>query len=114
MENCLFCKIAEKKLSAEIVYEDEDIVAFKDINPQAPIHILIIPRKHISSLNEINEEDIPILGKTQLVAKELAKKFGIDTQGYRLVLNTNFGAGQSIYHIHYHLLGGRFLKWPPG
>ncbi len=114
MENCIFCKIVKKELGSEIVYEDEEILAFKDINPQAPVHILIIPKRHISSLNEASGEDGVLLGKILLVAKELARRFNIDFSGYRIVLNTNFGAGQSVYHIHFHLLGGRFLTWPPG
>ncbi len=114
MENCIFCKVVKRELSAEIVYEDNEILAFRDINPQAPIHILIIPKKHIGSLNEIEIDDINLIGKIFIVAKNIAKQFKIDSSGYRIVLNTNFGAGQSVYHIHFHLLGGRFFRWPPG
>lgn len=114
MEGCIFCRIVAKEAQSKIVHEDEDVVAFHDINPQAPIHIIIVPRKHIPSLNEASEEDQALLGKMMLVAKKLAKEFGVSERGYRLVLNTNREAGQSVFHIHLHLLGGRLFHWPPG
>ncbi len=113
-KNCIFCKIINKEMKAEFVYEDEDIVAIKDINPQAPVHILIIPKKHISTLNDITEEDDILIGKMHRVAKELAESFNISKDGYRVVFNCGPLAGQSVYHIHLHLLGGRPFRWPPG
>ena len=114
MEECIFCKIARHEISSDIVYEDEELVAFKDINPQAPIHILIIPRKHIPTINDLSPEDALLIGKMTLLAKELAEKNGISEKGYRLVFNCNREAGQMVYHIHLHLLGGRAMGWPPG
>jgi len=114
MESCIFCRIAAKEVQSKIAYEDEEVVAFHDINPQAPVHVLIVPRKHIPTLNDAGEEDQALLGKMMLVAQKLAKELGIADSGYRLVLNTNRGAGQSIFHIHLHLLGGRLFHWPPG
>ena len=113
MEDCIFCKISTGQFESDIVYEDNDIVAFNDINPEAPKHILIIPKRHIGSLNDIDENDATVLGKIHLVAKAIAKDVGIET-GYRLVLNVGAEAGQTVDHIHYHLLGGRRLTWPPG
>lgn len=114
MGDTIFAKIIRKEIPADIVYEDEDILAFKDIAPQAPIHILLIPKKEIPTVNEITNEDIPIVGKLFFVAKKLAKEFGVDESGYRLVINCNRDAGQAVYHLHLHLLGGRKFTWPPG
>ncbi|MCS7263764.1 MAG: histidine triad nucleotide-binding protein [Armatimonadetes bacterium] len=114
MESCIFCRIVEKELQSKIAYEDEEVVAFHDINPQAPIHVLIVPRKHIPTLNEATEEERSLLGKLMLVAQKLAKELGTAESGYRIVLNTNKDAGQSVFHIHLHLLGGRSFRWPPG
>ncbi len=114
MEECIFCKIANHEVQSEIVYEDENFVAFKDINPQAPIHILIIPRKHIPTINDLSPEDVELVGKMILIAKDLARKFEIAERGYRLVFNCNREAGQMVFHIHLHLLGGRAMGWPPG
>lgn len=114
MQDCVFCRIVAKEVQSRIAYEDEDVVAFHDINPQAPIHVLIVPRRHIPTLNDATESDQVLLGKMILVAQKLAKELGIADEGYRLVFNTNRGAGQSIFHIHLHLLGGRPLHWPPG
>jgi histidine triad (HIT) family protein len=113
MEDCLFCKIAKKEIPAKLVYEDADIFAFEDIQPQAPNHILICPRKHLISLTEATEEDAAMLGKLQLVAAKLAGERSL-TSGYRTVLNNGRGAGQSVFHLHLHLLGGRDFRWPPG
>ena len=113
MENCLFCKIGKKEIPSKFVYEDADIFAFEDIQPQAPNHILICPRKHIISLTEATEEDAAMLGKLQLVAAKLAGERSL-TAGYRTVLNNGRGAGQSVFHLHLHLLGGRDFRWPPG
>jgi histidine triad (HIT) family protein len=112
--NCIFCNIAEGKFQADIVYQDEDVVAFHDINPQAPVHILIIPRKHISTINDVEDSDAGLIGKIILTAKKIAKEKGIAEDGYRILFNCNKMGGQHVYHIHLHLLGGRQLLWPPG
>ncbi len=114
MNECIFCEIIAKRVPAEFVYEDDEIVAFKDINPQAPIHILVVPRKHKATLLELEPEDAELVGKLILVANEVAKKFKVHERGFRLVFNCNREAGQSIYHVHLHLLGGRIMMWPPG
>lgn len=111
---CLFCGISEGKVPAGMVYEDDEILAFRDINPQAPTHLLIIPRRHIASVNELEAGDAELVGKLFLVARELAAAEGLAESGYRLVMNTGPGAGQTVHHIHLHLLGGRSLHWPPG
>jgi len=112
-EDCLFCKIGAKKIPSKIVHEDAEIFAFEDISPQAPTHILICPRKHFESLSEAGPEDQAVLGKLQLVAAKLARERDL-LKGYRTVLNSGSGAGQSIFHLHLHLLGGRQFRWPPG
>ena len=113
MSDCVFCKIASGEIPATIVHDDDDVVAFRDLNPQAPVHLLIIPRRHIASLNEATEDHRDLLGRLLLVAKELAAKEEIDG-GYRLINNCGAPAGQSVFHIHVHLLGGRAMGWPPG
>ena len=110
----IFSKIINKEIPAEIIYEDDELLAFNDINPQAPVHILIIPKKEIKTLNDIQIEDKDILGKMILLAKDLAKKHNIDESGYRTVFNCNDDGGQTVFHIHLHLIGGRSLSWPPG
>ncbi len=110
----LFQRIMDGEIPGDILYEDEQCVALRDINPQAPVHILIVPRKPIPSVNEIEEEDIPLMGHLIWVAKKLAREHGVADKGYRLVVNTGPEAGQSIYHLHIHLLGGRPMGWPPG
>ena len=110
----LFEKIANHEIPAKIVYEDAEIVAFHDVNPQAPCHIIIIPRKPITSINDLEPGDAELVGKLFLVAKQLAEQCGVAESGYRLVFNCGADAGQSVDHIHLHLLGGRDLKWPPG
>jgi histidine triad (HIT) family protein len=112
--NCLFCKILDGEIPCDVIYQDEQIMAFKDINPQAPHHILIIPRKHITTINDVNEEDSQLLGHCVIKARDLAQSLGINESGYRLVYNVNSGGGQAVYHIHLHLLGGRQMTWPPG
>lgn len=112
--DCLFCKIAKKEIPAQIVFENKDVVAFKDIAPQAPVHILIISKKHIPSMNDIAVQDAALLGQIQCLAKELAVKENISGDGYRLVLNCGRNGGQAVGHLHYHLLGGRKFIWPPG
>jgi histidine triad (HIT) family protein len=113
-EDCIFCKIASGEMESELVYEDEQVVAFSDINPVAPHHILIIPRKHIESINDMGDDDEGLIGHLFLAAGKLAKDLGVDQSGYRCVINTNKDAGQAIFHIHLHLLAGRKLGWPPG
>ncbi len=113
-QNCLFCKIVAGEIPAEKVYEDEAAVAFRDINPQAPVHVLIIPRTHIASLAEAGEADESKLGQLLLAAARVAYQEGLAEGGYRTVINTGAGAGQSVFHIHLHVLGGRPLAWPPG
>ena len=106
---CIFCKIVNKELPSKIEYEDEKYMAFYDINPKAPIHLLIIPKKHVENLNDLDESDIGIVSDMALLAKNLAKKLGIDKSGYRIVINNGPDSGQEVYHIHMHLLGGNFL-----
>ena len=114
VDSCLFCNIAQGKASSEVVFQNDRIIAFRDINPQAPVHILIIPRKHISTINDITPEDKDVLGEIFIVAKKLAKSENLSEGGYRLVFNCNQDGGQAVYHIHLHLLGGRKMNWPPG
>ena len=109
---CLFCRIVRKEIPAQIVAESADCVAFRDINPQAPVHILVIPREHVASLADVT--DPTIVGKMTSLARDLAQREGIAAGGYRLVINTNADAGQTVFHLHLHLLGGRRMGWPPG
>jgi histidine triad (HIT) family protein len=113
MDDCLFCRIGRREIPAKFVYEDPDIFAFEDIQPQAPTHILICPRKHIVTLNDATPEDTTLLGRLQLVAAQLAVERKI-TDGYRTLVNNGRGACQSVFHLHLHLLGGRPFRWPPG
>ncbi len=112
--NCLFCRIIAGEIPAAKVYEDERAFAFRDINPQAPTHILVIPRKHLASLNEATAEEEALLGHLQCVAVKLAADEGLAEKGFRTVINTGADAGQTVFHIHVHLLGGRPMAWPPG
>jgi histidine triad (HIT) family protein len=114
MDDCLFCKFIKKELNTQVVYEDAQVLAFRDINPQAPVHILIVPKKHIASINEINDGDAELMGLMMTAARDLAKKEGISEAGFRCVFNTNNAAGQAVKHIHLHLMGGRNFSWPPG
>jgi histidine triad (HIT) family protein len=111
-DDCLFCRIVRKEIPAKIVAESPECVAFRDINPQAPTHILVIPREHVASLNEAT--DAAMIGRLALFAADIAKREGIAEAGYRTVINTNAGAGQTVFHVHLHLLGGRPMRWPPG
>jgi histidine triad (HIT) family protein len=111
-DECLFCRIVRKEIPATIVAESADCIAFRDINPQAPTHVLVIPRDHVSSLNEAT--DAAAIGRLALFAAQIAKKEGIAERGYRAVFNTNTDAGQTVFHVHLHLLGGRPMRWPPG
>lgn len=114
MEDCIFCKIVKKEIPTRIIYEDKNIIAFNDINPQAPIHILLIPKEHFASLNEIPDEKKDILTLLLLTARQIAREKDIAEKGYRIVLNTAKDSGQEVFHIHFHLLGGRRMQWPPG
>ena len=113
MEN-IFNKIINKEIKADIVFENDKVIAFKDINPAAPIHLLIIPKKNIKTINDIQENDKELIGELFLAAKKIAKDYNIDKNGYRLIFNCNADAGQTVFHIHMHLLAGRKLSWPPG
>lgn len=112
--DCLFCKIVNGDINADVVFESENIIAFNDINPQAPTHILIIPKRHIPTINDLIESDCDNLGQLFLVAASIAKKNNFSNEGYRVVMNCNSAAGQTVFHLHLHLLGGRALMWPPG
>lgn len=114
MDDCIFCKIINKEVPSKIVYEDGQLLAFEDINPQAPVHILLIPKKHYASLNEISEDEQVVLSRCLWQARRIAIEKGIGTRGYRIVLNTAPESGQEVLHIHFHLLGGRRMTWPPG
>lgn len=114
MSECIFCKIVDGEIPADVVYQDEAVVAFRDINPQAPTHLLIIPRQHIATMTDLDEAHKDVVGRLFLVARDLAGEEGIQDDGYRVVMNCGAKAGQTVYHIHLHLLGGRRLTWPPG
>ena len=114
MTDCLFCKIVNREIPAAIVFEDDRVLAFSDINPQAPTHVLVIPKRHIASLNDIGVEDDQLVGELVRRAAALAKDRGLSAGGYRTVFNTNRDAGQTVFHVHLHLLGGRSMSWPPG
>ncbi|WFM70581.1 histidine triad nucleotide-binding protein [Halomonas sp. CKK8] len=112
--DCLFCKIIEREIPADIVYEDDAVLAFNDINPQAPTHMLIVPKQHIATLNDIEEGDLSLVGRLQYTAAKLATEKGFAEEGYRVVMNCNDQGGQTVYHIHMHLMGGRRFTWPAG
>ena len=111
---CLFCNVLEKKVPADVVYEDEHAVAFRDIRPVAPTHVLVIPRRHIAAIHDATADDAALLGQVLLAARNVAEQLGLDAKGYRLVINNGDDAGQTVHHIHVHVLGGRPLGWPPG
>jgi len=112
--DCIFCKVVEKKIPAKLVYEDDEVLAFHDINPQAPVHMLVIPKKHVSTLNDLQPEDQALAGKLLLTAQKLAHEQGFADAGFRVVMNCNEHGGQTVYHIHMHVLAGRHMSWPPG
>ena len=114
MTDCIFCKIASGELGTDLIYEDDDLVGFRDLNPQAPTHVLVIPRRHIATLNDLDETDAALVGRMHLAARILAEREGIAGRGYRTLINCNAEAGQTVFHLHLHLLGGRPLGWPPG
>lgn len=113
-DDCLFCKIAGGDIPADIIYESDTAVAFRDINPQAPTHVLVIPRRHIATINDLQDGDQEVVGDLFMVAAQIAAEDGIADDGYRVVMNCNAGAGQTVFHIHLHLVGGRAMTWPPG
>lgn len=114
MADCLFCKIIRREIPATLVFEDDRVLAFNDINPQAPTHVLVVPKRHIATLNDIGTEDDNLVGELVRRAAAIAKERGLSAGGYRTVFNTNRGAGQTVFHVHLHLLGGRAMTWPPG
>ncbi len=114
MTDCIFCKIAAGEISATKVYDDGEVLAFRDINPEAPVHLLVIPRRHIATLNDLTEADAALIGRLYLAAKQVATELGVAENGYRTVINCNRDAGQIVFHVHMHLLAGRELGWPPG
>lgn len=114
MSDCIFCKIGAGEIPADKLYEDDHVVAFRDLNPQAPLHALVIPKAHIGTLNELDEANQAVMGRLFLAAKQVAAQQGLAEDGYRTVVNCNNHGGQTVYHIHLHLLGGRQMTWPPG
>jgi histidine triad (HIT) family protein len=113
-DDCLFCKIISGDIQADVIYENEAVIGFRDINPKAPTHVLLIPRKHIATINDIDVVDEPAVGQLYTAAKQIAEQEGLAADGYRVVMNCNEAAGQTVFHIHLHLLGGRAFTWPPG
>lgn len=114
MSDCIFCKIANKEIPTQIVYEDDFILAFNDIEPQAPVHILVIPKKHISSIKTLQNEDLDLIKEIFTALPQIAREKGLDGEGYRIVNNCGEKGGQTVDHLHFHLLGGRQMQWPPG
>jgi histidine triad (HIT) family protein len=112
--DCIFCKIANKEMNSKIIRDDEEVIAFHDIHPQAPVHALVVPKKHISRITEMNESDQRLIGKMIYVGKEVAQELGVSDSGFRLVLNNGPDANQTVHHIHLHVIGGRRMGWPPG
>ncbi len=112
--DCLFCKIVDGDIDADIVYQTDELLAFSDINPQAPTHVLIIPRRHIASINELDDDDAELVGKLFVAARDIARKEGFADAGFRVTMNCNAAGGQTVFHVHLHLLGGRNFTWPPG
>ncbi|MEJ2347102.1 MAG: histidine triad nucleotide-binding protein [Gammaproteobacteria bacterium] len=114
MADCLFCKMVRGEIDPDVVYRDEHVLAFRDINPQAPMHVLVVPREHIATINDLDEEHRELVGRMYLAAKTIAEQEGLAERGYRTVMNCNPESGQSVYHLHLHVLGGRPMHWPPG
>ncbi len=112
--DCIFCKISAGEIESDVVLQNDQVVAFRDLNPQAPTHILIIPRRHIATINDLDESDAEVIGQLYIAAKQIAAQEGFAEPGYRVVMNCNAGAGQTVFHVHLHLLGGRQFGWPPG
>ncbi len=113
-DDCLFCKMVSGEIKPDLLYEDDHVLAFNDINPQAPTHFLVIPRQHVATLNDLEDSHAEMVGRLYLAAQKIAKEKGISEAGYRTVMNCNKGAGQTVWHVHLHVLGGRNLGWPPG
>ncbi len=114
MADCLFCKMVSGEIKPDTVYEDDNVLAFRDISPQAPMHVLVIPKRHISTLNDLNQDDAQLIGQLSLAAAKIAEQEGVAEAGYRTVMNCNAAGGQTVFHIHMHVLAGRNLTWPPG
>ena len=114
MTDCLFCKMVSRQISPDVVLENDHVLAFRDINPQAPTHVLVIPKQHMATLNEAQPDDVRLLGELLLAAKQVAQQEGLSERGYRTVFNCNRDAGQTVFHVHMHVLGGRAMGWPPG
>ena len=114
MTDCLFCKMVAGEIQPDVVFENDEVLAFRDLNPQAPLHVLVIPKSHIATTNDLTPDNAGVVGGMYLAAKQIAADEGVAEPGYRMVMNCNAGAGQSVYHIHLHVLGGRALGWPPG
>ncbi len=114
MSDCLFCKMVSGEIKPDVVYEDDDVLAFRDINPQGPTHVLVIPKEHIATINDLQEHHAELMGKIYLTAAKVAAQEGIAEKGYRTVMNCNRDGGQEVYHIHLHVIGGRGMTWPPG
>jgi len=114
MSDCIFCKIIDGEIPGDIVYQDDDVLAFRDLSPQAPVHFLVIPKKHVSTINDFQSADDALIGKLFLAAKKIAKQEQIDESGYRCVMNCNDDGGQTVHHVHLHVLGKRQMTWPPG
>lgn len=113
-KDCIFCKISEKKIPSTIVYEDKEVIAFNDINAQAPVHIIVIPKKHVERVSDLTKDDAAIISRIIFAGNKIAKEKGIAGSGYRFVINCNRDAGQEVFHLHMHILGGRSMRWPPG
>ena len=114
MTDCLFCKMVSGEITPDTIYEDDDVLAFRDINPQAPVHALVIPKQHVSTINDLDTDSAVLVGKMMMAAARIAQQEGFAEQGYRTVMNCNAHGGQTVFHIHLHLLGGRVMGWPPG
>jgi len=114
MSDCIFCKIIAGEIPATVVHETDDVLAFRDLGPQAPTHVLVIPKRHIATINDMQDSDAELVGKLYLAAQKVAADEGISESGYRTVMNCNKGAGQTVFHMHLHMLGGRPMTWPPG
>ncbi|MBP2645370.1 MAG: HIT-like protein [Firmicutes bacterium] len=113
-QDCIFCRIVNREIPTKIIYEDEYVIAFPDINPAAPVHVLVIPKRHIDNITEVDGKDAPLLGHIMTVIPRIAAEVGIADEGFRTVVNTKDNGGQTVHHLHFHLLGGRFMEWPPG
>lgn len=114
MQDCIFCKIVNREIPAQIIYEDDNVIAFPDIKPAAPVHVLVVPKRHIPTILDASSDDIPLLGQIMATLPKIATQLGLAEDGFRTVINTKDNGGQTVHHIHFHILGGRFMTWPPG